>query len=155
MAPRPTVRRPDGLNATVHKEISCKSRGHSLAVIFSLFFLSLFSLHVTAQNNPQASKDGIESVSLSQSEALPLPPGNWRLVWKDDYDFCFPTDTKCTGGEGRALVLRNDDPLSPIRGMIIRHTHRAVPNWSAKGCYGRDPEKVRMLDFHGTWKTNC
>ena len=150
MAPRPTVRRPDGLNATVHKEISCKSRGYSLAVIFSLFFLSLFSLHVTAQNNPQASKDGIESVSLSQSEALPLPPGNWRLVWKDDYDFCFPTDTKCTGGEGRALVLRNDDPLSPIRGMIIRHTHRAVPNWSAKGCYGRDPEKVRMLDFHGT-----
>ena len=134
----------------MHKEIACKLRGHSLAVIFSLIFLPLHSPHVTAQNSPQASADGIESVSLSRSEALPLPPGNWRLVWKDDYNFCAPTETTCTGKEGRALVLRNDDPLSPIRGMIIRHSHRAIANWSAKSCYGRDPEKVRMLDFHGT-----
>ena len=47
-------------------------------------------------------------------------------------------------------MLRNEDPLNPIRGMIIRHSHRAIANWSAKSCYGRDPEKVRMLDFHGT-----
>lgn len=119
-------------------------------LFFTFAFLSLLP---AIANVPQFK--GLNEVRFSSTESFPLPPGQWKLEWKDDFDFCNPERSACNDGDGRAMTLRNYDATGLIHGIVIRHTNRAVRNWSTKFCYER--KAVELHDFHGTqesWNLN-
>ena len=117
------------------------------------FTLSLHAVAGSFASVPQFK--GLNEVRFSSSESFPLPPGQWKLEWKDDFNFCPPKKSSCADAEGRAIALRNYDASGLVHGIIIRHTNRAVRNWSTKGCYER--KNVELHDVHGTkenWNLN-
>jgi hypothetical protein len=81
---------------------------------------------------------GIKELRLSSREVLPLPPGSWKVAFKTDFNLCKPSDrARCRGTDGRALILQNLDPATPVRAIVIHHTNGTVRNWNTKFCYER------------------
>ena len=112
----------------------------------SLIFL-LFSL-LSASNIYAATiifKNDLPAVQLSNRVDVPLPPGEWNIKWQGDIDFCSPEDKwRCTGTDGRALVLSNLNNInSPFHAAIIRYSNQSVRNWNMRHCYS----KVGFLYF--------
>ena len=83
--------------------------------------------------------NALVELRLSDHETIPLPPGEWRVMWKDVVDLCTRTARGCEGANsGRGLVLKNLDPKSPIYAIAVRYTTAVGENWSDSGCYDKD-----------------
>ena len=81
---------------------------------------------------------GVNEIRLSNSEVIPLPPGSWKVVWKDEVDLCANQSISCASLDGRVLVLQNLDPLIPVYAFVLRYTNSTGRNWPDAGCYEKD-----------------
>jgi hypothetical protein len=92
----------------------------------------------------------LTELKISSSETVPLPPGSWKLHWKNDFDFCRPENrAQCRDTDGRVLILTNQTPdNSPFQTIIIRHTNRSINNWNNNFCYSKTGNS--FFDNHGT-----
>jgi hypothetical protein len=81
----------------------------------------------------------LTELKISSSETVPLPPGSWKLHWKNDFDFCRPENrAQCRDTDGRVLILTNQTPdNSPFQTIIVRHTNRRINNWNNNFCYSK------------------
>jgi hypothetical protein len=85
-------------------------------------------------------------VRVSDTEVVPLPPGDWHLNYKTELDLCAPTNHSCKMS-GRALVITNRATTSAIRAVVIRHTNRRIANSRTDFCYKKFSP---YQDTHGT-----
>lgn len=93
--------------------------------------------------------DNFSSINLFRNVNMPLPPGDWKIEWENDFDFCNPENKTRCRADGRALILINKtQDESPFYALIVRHTKWPVRNWSAKHCYSRINNPY--FDDHGT-----
>jgi len=60
---------------------------------------------------------------VNRDQVFPLPPGDWQVVWNTVMDWCKP-GAQCKPFLGRAQVIQNRDPSSPIYGIAIRYTDK-------------------------------
>jgi hypothetical protein len=114
------------------------------------FILIFLLLPLTSFSKSIYVEDDVSFLRVFNKLGLPLPPGDWRIDWQNDFDFCNPNDrARCAGTDGRALVLSNQSPNeSPFYAVVVRHTNRGVNNWSVGHCYSRNHHS--FFDNHGT-----
>ena len=103
-------------------------------LVFILQTLIGTSYSISAEHTNNQTND-LTELRLSDTERLPLPPGDWRIELKTDFDFCRPSK-QCSGTGGRAFLLHNLDLSTPVRVIVVRHTNRGVRNWRLN-CYDR------------------
>jgi hypothetical protein len=83
---------------------------------------------------------GLNELRISDDVTLPLPPGQWLVVQKEDVKLCNHIfQRQCRQfADGRAFVLVNKDSNNPVAGLVFRHSYRSVPKqWGNHWCYGR------------------
>lgn len=117
----------------------------------SLRFLSVaLSLLLAGLGANASTTSFLAELKISSSETVPLPPGSWKLQWKNDFDFCRPENrSTCRDTDGRVLILTNQAPdNSPFQTVIVRHTNRSVNNWNNNFCYAKTGNS--FFDNHGT-----
>jgi hypothetical protein len=109
--------------------------------------LTLFVAGFGASANSQTF---LTELKISSTETVPLPPGSWKLQWKNDFDFCSPERrAQCRDTDGRVLILTNQEPdNSPFQTIIVRHTNRSINNWNNSSCYAKTGNL--FFDNHGT-----
>jgi chemotaxis protein histidine kinase CheA len=87
-----------------------------------------------------AKAQGLNELRISDDVTLPLPPGQWQVVQKEDVKLCnhiFQRQCRLFA-DGRAFVLVNKDSNNPVAGLVFRHSYRSVPKqWGNHWCYRR------------------
>ena len=94
----------------------------------------------TTNTTSAARAQSLSELRISDNVTLPLPPGQWQLVQKEDIKLCNHIfQRQCRQfADGRAFVLVNKDSNNPVAGLVFRHSYRSVPQqWGNHWCYGR------------------
>ena len=94
----------------------------------------------TTNTTSAARAQSLSEVRISDDVTLPLPPGQWQLVQKEDIKLCNHIfQRQCRQfADGRAFVLVNKDSNNPVAGLVFRHSYRSAPQqWGNHWCYGR------------------
>jgi len=101
--------------------------------------------NATAESQIQVTS--LKELRISNEETLPLPPGNWRVVFKTSLNLC-RFGNNC---EGQAFILNNIDQKSVIRTIVVRRTSNRVKNWNTRWCYEEGAKKFpQYFDPHET-----
>ena len=94
----------------------------------------------TTNTTSAARAQSLSELRISDDVTLPLPPGQWQLVQKEDIKLCNHIfQHQCRQfADGRAFVLVNKDSNNPVAGLVFRHSYRSAPQqWGNHWCYGR------------------
>ena len=118
--------------------------------------LSFSQAFAETEVNKAVTGDGLKEIKISEEEILPLPPGNWKLAWKGDFNPCNPSRKDCTS-DGRVLILQNTNKDDFIGALVIRHSLTTSSYWPLLNCYSiaergynAGYSNRRLRDNHGT-----
>jgi chemotaxis protein histidine kinase CheA len=119
-------------------------------------FVCLQVIDTNAVEAPTTTEQGLSEIRISDSEVFPLPPGNWKLMWKGDFNPCNPLKKDCFS-DGRVLVLQNTKKDDFIGALVIRHSLTTSSYWPVLNCYSKAERGYnaayatrRLRDNHGT-----
>ena len=136
-----------------------KNRLRALTGTLSVFVAFSFSqAFAETEVNKAITGDGLKEIKISEEEILPLPPGNWKLAWKGDFNPCNPSRKDCTS-DGRVLILQNTNKDDFIGALVIRHSLTTSSYWPLLNCYSIVERNYgwntshgnrRLRDNHGT-----